>query len=300
MKIVIESENIEVKFSNIEYVNSGGGSSSEFDTLNKIPNGVPIVDATGNIWQTKAGSQLLAALGIKSAALYEAGNNSGQIPIVDNTGKLDSSILPALTTNNVYSVLTIAERDLLPAVNGDVAIVSARGDGEPDSYIYNGSGWLVIEKPLGGIISVNSKTGTAIILNCDDIAETATRFYYTLARFVSDFNSQFASKTTDNLTEGTTNKFMNVANVEPIVNAILSGKTTDDISEGTTNLYYLDSRVADWFATVILNTINFTDARAVNSSTDISNDKSFATVDYVKSKTANAGGTVLFLETDIC
>lgn len=85
-----------------------------------------------------------------------------------------------------------------------------------------------------------------------------------------------------------------------IVNNILSSKTTDDIKEGLTNLYYKDSRVAAWISAWIQTQINYTDARALNSSTDGSPDKSFATVDYVKAKTANTGGSLLFLPTDIC
>lgn len=45
--------------------------------------------------------------------------------------------------------------------------------------------------------SVNGQVG-AVVLDTDDISETATNQYFTSARFTSQFNT----KTTDNLTEG--------------------------------------------------------------------------------------------------
>lgn len=83
----------------------------------------------------------------------------------------------------------------------------------------------------------------------DDLAE-GTNLYYTTERADSDaltvFNVQFNSKTTDNLPQGSTNFYY----TEGKFNTSLGTKTTDDLAEGT-NLYYTTAR-ADSAATDLI------------------------------------------------
>jgi hypothetical protein len=88
--------------------------------------------------------------------------------------------------------------------------------------------------------SVNGQIG-AVILDTDDISETATNQYFTSARFTSEFNT----KDTDNLTEGSSNLYYTNARFD----TQLGTKTTDNLTEGSSNLYYTNARFDTQLAT---------------------------------------------------
>lgn len=66
----------------------------------------------------------------------------------------------------------------------------------------------------------------------------------------ADFDSDFGSKTTDNLTEGSTNLYY----ASSLFDTDFGNKDTDDLSEGTTNLYYTDERAQDGVAGILTDT----------------------------------------------
>jgi hypothetical protein len=77
-------------------------------------------------------------------------------------------------------------------------------------------------------------TSTYIIpRSTSDLAE-GTNLYYTTARFDTDF----ATKDTDDLAQGSTNLYFTDTNA----NTWFTTQTTDNLTEGSTNLYYTDSR----------------------------------------------------------
>jgi len=93
--------------------------------------------------------------------------------------------------------------------------------------------------PLTGVFSVTTyKTSDFntdfATKTTDNLAEGSTNLYYTSGRFDTDF----AAKDTDDLSEGTTNLYYTSARFD----TDFSGKNTDDLSEGSTNLYYTDTR----------------------------------------------------------
>ena len=114
--------------------------------------------------------------------------------------------------------------------------------------------------------SVNGEVGI-VVLDTDDISETATNQYFTAARFTSElatkttddvsegatnlyytnnrFDTQLATKDSDDITEGATNQYF----TSPRFTSELATKTTDDVSEGATNLYYTNSRFDTQLAT---------------------------------------------------
>lgn len=64
----------------------------------------------------------------------------------------------SIALTSVSVVADIAARDALTVEEGDVAKVLDDGDGFPQTYIYDGSAWVVIED-RGDVTSVNGQTG---------------------------------------------------------------------------------------------------------------------------------------------
>lgn len=84
----------------------------------------------------------------------------------------------------------------------------------------------------GAVTSVNGDVGPAVLLDSDDIPEGVVNFYYTTARF----NTDFSSKSTSDLTEGT-----NLYYTDGRFDTRLATKSTSNLTEGS-NLYFLDAR----------------------------------------------------------
>lgn len=160
------------------------------------------VDAKGRITKidaiAPADARTLLELG--TAALKDAGNTAGKIPLIGANGKLDTAIMPQLTITDVKTVGSQAEMLALDVQQGDVC---RRAD-EKMVYILAGNdpkvlaNWLPWLTPECDVISVNGKTGI-VVLTTDNIAEGGTNLYWTQARF----NSAFAAKSTTDLKEGT-------------------------------------------------------------------------------------------------
>lgn len=150
------------------------------------------VDAKGRV---TAGSNLTTADvgGAGTAATKNVGTAAGQIPILDDNGKLSESVIPAIAISESHTVASENEMLALAAQVGDIAI---RTDGTgtwilkqtPASTLAN---WVQLKSPTDVVTSVNGKTGN-VTLTTSDIAE-GTNQYYTQARFVAAFK---ASKST--------------------------------------------------------------------------------------------------------
>jgi len=115
---------------------------------------------------------------------------------LDSGGKIPGQQIPPLAINNVSVVNDITERDALSPIEGDVCKVIDAGSGNPETYIYDGSDWLVID-PSDAVTSVNGKIGT-IVLTTTDLAE-GTNLYYTESRVSASVTSNIAHQSrTDN------------------------------------------------------------------------------------------------------
>jgi len=90
------------------------------------------------------------------------------------------------------------------------------------------------------VTSVNTQVG-AVVLDTDDISETATNQYFTAARF----DTQLATKDTDDISEGVSNLYF----TSPRFTSELATKTTDNLTEGVSNLYYTNTRFDNQFST---------------------------------------------------
>ena len=139
---------------------------------------------------------------IGTAATKNVGTAAGNVPMLNESGKLDESIIPALAITEPHVVDSQEEMLALAAQTGDVAV---RTDGAgsfilkqtPASVLDN---WIQLRGATAAVLSVNGKTG-AITLTTSDIAE-GSKLYYTEARATSNFNTNIAKTKVENLSDG--------------------------------------------------------------------------------------------------
>lgn len=139
---------------------------------------------------------------IGTAATKNVGTAAGNVPMLNESGKLDESIIPALAITEPHVVDSQEEMLALEAQTGDVAV---RTDGAgsfilkqaPASVLDN---WIQLRGATAAVLSVNGKTG-AITLTTSDIAE-GSKLYYTEARATSNFNTNIAKTKVENLSDG--------------------------------------------------------------------------------------------------
>ena len=132
-----------------------------------------------------------------TAASKNTGTASGNVPVLDSNGKLDTAVLPALAISETFTATNQAAMLALNAQQGDVCI---RTD-QSKSYILSASpastlaNWKELVSPANAISSVNGKTG-AVTLTTTDVTE-GNNLYYTQDRF----NTAFAAKASTGLSD---------------------------------------------------------------------------------------------------
>ena len=154
----------------------------------------------------------------------------------------------------------------IPTSTSDLAegtnqyFTTARANSAMDAYLTS---------TTANVDSVNGQTGV-VTLDTDDISEGTTNKYFanSLARAAvsasgdlsynvstgvfsvttyksADFDTDFATKTTDDLTEGSTNLYFTNTNA----NTWFTTQTTDNLTQGSTNLYFTNTNANTWFTT---------------------------------------------------
>ncbi|HNQ19425.1 MAG TPA: hypothetical protein PKI46_00020 [Bacteroidales bacterium] len=109
-------------------------------------------------------------LGLGTAATKNTGIAEGEVPILNSEGKLSSTVIPALSLTNSYSVADTSELLTLDVETGAITIVT----NESKTYILHEqpfsdfANWWEIVSPKGGVTSVNTKVG-AVTLDKTDI-----------------------------------------------------------------------------------------------------------------------------------
>lgn len=140
-----------------------------------------------------------------TAASKNTGTGSGNVPILDSNGKLDTSVLPSLAIGDTLVVATDALRFALTSSDvqkGDVVIVTGTDSTYrvvDETKLDSAAGYVQILVPGSGVSSVNNKSGS-VTLTTDDISEGSSNLYYTQARF----NTAFSAKSSSGLTDGST------------------------------------------------------------------------------------------------
>lgn len=138
-----------------------------------------------------------------------AGNRNAAEGFVglNTSKKIDSSLLPAITLNDIKTVTTIAQRDGLTVKSGDVAIVTENSK----SYIVasiSPTVWIELLNPTGGVSSVNGSTG-AITLDLSNIPGTLSLDKlpsYTNGDVISNASKELELKTINGLSSGSFTK----------------------------------------------------------------------------------------------
>ena len=113
--------------------------------------------------------------GFGTAANCNTGTASGNVPILDSTGKLNTAVLPALAITDTYVVATQAAMLALTAQKGDIAVRTDQNKSyilkaEPATTLAN---WQEVLTPLAAVSSVAGKTG-AVTLVASDVGAIPT------------------------------------------------------------------------------------------------------------------------------
>jgi hypothetical protein len=161
------------------------------------------------------------------------------VPGLDDNGKLSNSVLPPLSTTEVYPIASEAEMLALNAERGDFAV---RTDSTPatvfilvadDASVL--ANWLPVST-AGGILTVNGKSGPSVQLTTSDIPEGAQKYFTTaLARgvFSPGYGIQINASGQISNTLTSLNAVTNNVNANTTQNAIrISGNSNYPTSAG--------------------------------------------------------------------
>ena len=115
-------------------------------------------------------------------------SNAGKFVPLDADGKIDPKWMHHMSVTDVHVAGDKAALDALIPLGtvgtGDVGIATSNNK----SYIYDGSSWVELLTPTDAVLSVAGKTG-AVVLNLDDIAETASRLHIAPGNALGDMLS---------------------------------------------------------------------------------------------------------------
>lgn len=129
-----------------------------------------VVNGKAGIWGNYDNTvRNLITEGLGTAATKDIGTSSGNVPVLDSNGKLDTNVLPALAITDVFVVADQAAMLALTAQPGDVAIRTDLNksfilQSSPASTLSN---WKELLTPTNAVVSVNGKTGTVTITASD-------------------------------------------------------------------------------------------------------------------------------------
>ena len=154
------------------------------------------------------------------------------------SARFDTDFASKTTTDlaegtNLYYTTARFNTDFGNSNIGSLNNVNITSVADNQALIYDSatSEWKNEALPSAPVTSVNGATGV-VVLTTSDIAE-GTNLYYTTSRF----NTDFATKDTDDLSEGATNLYFTSARFD----TDFAGKTTTDLAEGS-NLYFTNAR----------------------------------------------------------
>lgn len=141
--------------------------------------------------------------GLGTAATKNVGTASGNIPVLDSNGKLNTSVLPALAITEVFTVASQSAMTSLTAQQGDVAVRTDVNktfilSKEPAATAAN---WIELQFPAS-VTSVNGKTGI-ITLTGEDINATVGSVTKSVQSFLADLG-EIDLKVQENTTTITT------------------------------------------------------------------------------------------------
>lgn len=158
-------------------------SQTQLDNIADVPNKVDKVSGKSLILDTEIArlanvtNQTVESLGLGTAATKNTGTASGNVPVINASGKLETSILPAIAITDVFEVASQSEMlALSSAEQGDIAVRSDINRSfilrqSPYSTLAN---WVELKTPTDTVLSVNGQTGAVTITSITGNAGTAT------------------------------------------------------------------------------------------------------------------------------
>lgn len=154
------------------------GVNASIGSLSLLSGEPAFVTDTGKLYIGNGSDKILINPTLGSAADATLGTAAGNVPVLDANGKLPDSTMPNISITDVFVVGSEAEMLALTAETGDVAVRTDVSKSfilktQPATSLAN---WQEILSPVGGLVSVNGKTGT-VVLSGEDIAITG----YTIA-----------------------------------------------------------------------------------------------------------------------
>ena len=196
--------------------------------------------------------------GLGTAATKNVGTASGNIPVLDSNGKLNTSVLPALAITEVFTVASQSAMTSLTAQQGDVAVRTDVNktfilSKEPAATAAN---WIELQFPTS-VTSVNGKTGI-ITLTGEDINATVGSVTKSVQSFLADLG-EIDLKVQENTTTITTieTQVNNITNTqaqaegknihiedsaeEPFVDVELYGESTQNGTPTSDNLVEIEN-----------------------------------------------------------
>lgn len=141
--------------------------------------------------------------GLGNVATKNVGTSAGNVVVVNESGKIESSLIPKIAITDVFE--TANQEAMLQLTGAEVGDIAIRTDinktfilaKSPANTLEN---WKELKTPGYTVQSVNGKTG-AVTLKTKDIAEE-TNLYYTEERATANFNSNFGKKASTALSDG--------------------------------------------------------------------------------------------------
>ena len=163
--------------------------SSNLDSVSSLVLSNGYIKTTSSGFVVDTIDNLKTDLGLGSAAYVNTGITSGNVPVLDTTGKLPSSIIPSISMTTVSVVENETDKPKSAKV-GDVVIVTKSNS----TYICTEASttaptWVALEV-TSNVVSVNSKIGN-VILTSDDITSTyaPTNFTVSDTKTITDYIS---------------------------------------------------------------------------------------------------------------
>jgi hypothetical protein len=136
----------------------------DYSEISNTPT-IPAAPVQSN-WNTTASSDLSYIVNkptLGTAASLNTGTASGNVPVLDASGKLNTSVLPSLSITDIYAVTALTDIATGSIQKGDVAIVTS----VRKSYIWDGTAWQELLTPTDAVTSVAGKTGVVTLTKSD-------------------------------------------------------------------------------------------------------------------------------------
>lgn len=278
------------------WVSSQGYKTTDTNTTYTFAEG----SNNGEISVTPSGgtAQGVKVHGLGSAAYASTGTSSGNVPVLDSNGKLNSSTLPAIAITDTFVVNSQAAMLALTAEIGDVCVRTDLNK----SFILKTAGastlanWQELLTPTDAVESVNGKTGTVSLTASDVGALASTTSYVSSVNGSSGAISNVAKTNVDNsfttgqtITRSDSGAILSLESAASDTNFLLkrtNGATCVLEAGGSVGLFGTKSNHSLQVRTNYVNRMTFDTSGGVTLATDVassSNSNQIATTKWVKS-----------------